>query len=48
MSIDLEFNYENSLIRQKLYHEEIEKLRQNVEHFECVPVSMTNKQVSKN
>ena len=47
MSIDLEFNYEDSLIRQQLYHEKIEKLRQNVEHFEFVPTSMTNKQVSQ-
>lgn len=47
MSIDLDFNYEDSLIRQKLYHEDIEKLRENVEQFEYVPASMTNKQVSQ-
>lgn len=46
MSIDLEYNYEDSLVRQKLFHVEVEKIRHDIELFEHVPKSLTNKQVS--
>lgn len=45
MNLDLEFNYEEALKRQKHSQNDVDALRKCVQKFEYVPKSLTNKQV---